>query len=209
VEGHLHLKAQAAAMCDELRAAYLKDVTVPRPGRKTVRTFEEVASSIGWIRPMQAIFDANPRVGYVAAAMLRRALTVKEAQTVAESTEAEGQGLLPNAEPAQTDLFVNTHVRVTDSDAQGEAFAAEVKRAVRMAQAVAQMEKATLYVRFVPNVVIRGMKGAGKAALRQQYGGRVYLSDVAEHNGTLLAIVTPNAGERTALGKVEWQVPAF
>ena len=51
--------------------------------------------------------------------------------------------------------------------------------------------------------------GAGKGALRAQYGGRLYLSDVANHNGTLLAIVTPNAGTRTALGHVEWQVPGF
>lgn len=202
-------RAEVDGMKSALLAAYEADLVAVRRGRRTVRTFAEVVSSIGWIKPLQNIFDANPQVGYVAAAELRRELNADEVAEIANSTEAEGQGLLPNQEPAQEEIFIQSPVRVVENDTKGESFKAEARRVVRMARAVAQMEGVTLYVRYMPNVVTRGHKGAGKNALRAQYGGRLYVSDRPTHAGTLLAIVTPNQGKRTALAKMEWQVPGF
>jgi hypothetical protein len=209
-----------AEMVIALRTAYEKDLTVPRRGRATKRSFEDIVSSIGWIKPMQAIFDANPVIGYACAAFLRRDLTNQEKESILASDEVAGQGILPNDEPAQEEVFIQSPIRLEGCDSQGAAFVAEVKRVVRMAQAVSQMEKVELYIRYVPNVVIRAakslkdaegntVKSLGKAALRAQFGGRLYASDRSTHNGTLLAITTPNAGARTALGRVEWQAPGF
>lgn len=199
---------KVALMVAALRGAYDNDLVAVRSGRRVQRTFDAVVSSVGWIKPMQLLFDANPVVGYVAAAQLRRELTSQESKQIAGSTEVKGQGLLPCAEPAQEEIFIQSPVRVTSNDENGEAFVREAKRVVRMARAVAQMEDVTLYVRYVPNVVTRGHKGAGKNALRARFGGRLYASDRATHGGSLLAIVTPNPS-KTPLASAEWQVPGF
>lgn len=168
----------------------------------------EILSSVTLIDMAEALFAANPVEGYKALAQIRRPLTQEEQDKVNASSEVSHQGMLECGEPAQAEIFIQSPIRVTSDDVNGEAFVAEIKRNVRMARAVAQMEDVTLYVRYKANVVVRGMRGAGKNALRARYGGRVYISDRPDHEGTLMAVVSPNPSN-TPLGKAEWQVPGF
>jgi hypothetical protein len=187
------------------------------------------------IRPLaaaQALIDEDPLAGYVAMAKLRRDLTPEERDQVAATDEARFQGILPCGDPAQAELFFQTAIRVTEDDTNGDAFRREVRRALKMARVAVQDEAnerrangnttpVTMFLRYQPNIVTRKVRnsqgkmvnanaGIAQAALfRAKYGGRLYGSDVAEKAGILLAVITPAAGERTALASYEWAVPGF
>ena len=175
---------------------------------------------------------ADPVAGYVALAQLRRDLTQEERDQVAATDEARFQGILPCGDPAQSELFFQTAIRVTEDDVNGDAFRREVRRALKMARALVQDEAnerrakgddtpVTMYLRYQPNVVTRKVRNdqgkmvnanagvAQRALFRAKYGGRLYGSDVAEKSGILLAIVTPAPGDRTALASYEWAVEGF
>jgi hypothetical protein len=119
------------------------------------------------------------------------------------------QGLLPCGEPAQTDLFITSAVRITADDFDGEQLKAEVRRFVQMVRETAQREGVDMYVRYQPNVASRDLRKDGNNAVRARFGGRLYAGDQPNHAGILVATVTQNEGERTALGKVEWHQAGF
>jgi hypothetical protein len=180
----------AKASLVAIHEAFLSRTTgKPKQGRPVKRNFEDVASSIGWLQAMEDVVRENALVSYLAHAMLRRDLTEEERTEVKESPEGIAQGVLPCGDPAQSELFIQTHCRVLTDDEDGAQFLTEVERVASMAQDVAFREKADLYVRFVPNVVIREKKGAGRHALRARYGGRFYISNRSDHAGLLLYIV--------------------
>ena len=190
-----------------LKAVHEADMLKVRKGRKTSRTFAGIVNSVNLTAAIEAEVAADPLTAYVALGLLRRPVTEDEAAIVAESSEIEHQGILPCGEPAQKELFIETAVRVITDDVDGSQFASEVRRAVRMAQAVSQMENLTLYVRYSANVVVRALRNQ-KEPLRARYGGRLYISDRPTHSGILVGIVTKNEKGGT-LGDVEWVVPGF
>jgi hypothetical protein len=178
--------AQFLAVAEE---AFLADLAKSRRGRKSTRTFAALMSHTNPLAIIGKMFAADPLTGYLAHAVARRPLTAEERNQVAESEETKAHGLLECGEPAQRQLFVSTHIRVAYDDVTGEQFQSEVNRVVKMARTIVQDEPqgTTLYVRYQPNAVTRAFKLAG---LRARYGGRLYISDMPEHSGYLLATVT-------------------
>jgi hypothetical protein len=253
-----NILAQASSIVSDyvLRffAAHAQDLATVRSGRKSAKAATDILQTTDLTSAMVTVFDENPVAGYVALAANRRDLTAFESLVVKNSSEADHQGVLACGEVAQDELFIMTHIRVKGDDNEGQAFVKEVQRVARMARAVAQQEKATLYLRYQANVVVRALRKGARAIdlpeaevmalvaegtiaecdvkpmkdrakntvpgwvtvaakfthnLRARFGGRLYLSDRAEHEGTLLAIITPNLDNPTPLGKVEWAVPGL
>lgn len=222
--------ARATILAAQATDLILTVANRPRPGRPVRRDPQEMLSQVSFIAEVERLFAADPLAGYVAAARMRRELSADERAKVKESDEARFQGVLPCGDPAQATLFVMTHIRVTGDDWNGEAFRREARRALAMARAACQDEAKTrrqdaeengteyvspvLYLRYQRNFLTRLVRNAGvgtnwRSALRALFGGRLYFSDAPDHGGSLLAIVTPNEGDRTALASYEWQVPGF
>jgi len=201
-------------------------------GRPVKRDPREIMGHVYTVASAERLFAADPLAGYVAFAQMAEESTPRTEElreAIAATEEARTQGILPCGDPAQSELEIRTHIRVTEDDVNGESFRKEARRALAMARAACQEEAKqrrqeaeengteyvapVLYLRYVRNVITRAernAKGKGnRGAIRAMYGGRLYISDRSAHEGTLLAIVTPNDGDRTALASYSWQVPGF
>jgi hypothetical protein len=196
-------------------AMYHANQLVKRTNGLARKSLGDVASAMRIPVAIQKMYASDLLGTYVAMADLRRPLSDREAAVVLASEDVKWQGVLPCGEPAQTDLEIRTAIRITGDDFDGSQLVAEVRRAVNAAQAACQYEKrendreVTLFVRYQPNNVCRDLRKDGNYATRARFGGRLYTGDTQSHGGYLIATITPNAGERTALGHVEWHQPGF
>lgn len=185
-----------------MREAFTADMQAVRKGRKTKRTFESITSSTKLTAPILRVLEADLLAGYVALAAHVRPMTEEEAAKVAESTEAQGQGLLPNGEPMQAELFVQSPIRITEDDFDGKQLTAEVIRYSRMIRAAVQFDGTTQFLRYSANATARCLRNDDEPR-RASFGGRMYSSDRMGHDGILFAIVTKNEKGGT-LANIEW-----